>query len=154
VAQWEAWKQGRAAYNQFLIGMVARHRALRDLHRRSRRGCRRFPPPGPGRSDRYRCWTELIARRARAMTELIFDGTARHVDLAPFAPRRLRPLDRSVSAEPSKAGARPSAILTLYRSAPPAEARTAASYALYAIRKLPQWRPCTMIGAATSFTVS
>jgi glycine/D-amino acid oxidase-like deaminating enzyme len=28
-----------------------------------------------------------------AMTELILDGTARRVDLAPFAPRRLRPLD-------------------------------------------------------------
>jgi glycine/D-amino acid oxidase-like deaminating enzyme len=28
-----------------------------------------------------------------AMTELILDGTARHVDLAPFAPKRLQPLD-------------------------------------------------------------
>ena len=30
-----------------------------------------------------------------AMTELILDGTARHVDLAPFAPGRLHPLDPS-----------------------------------------------------------
>ncbi len=28
-----------------------------------------------------------------AMSELILDGTTRHVDLAPFAPGRLRPFD-------------------------------------------------------------
>jgi glycine/D-amino acid oxidase-like deaminating enzyme len=28
-----------------------------------------------------------------AMSELILDGAARHVDLAPFAPERLLPLD-------------------------------------------------------------
>jgi hypothetical protein len=28
-----------------------------------------------------------------AMSELILDGAARHIDLAPFAPGRLSPLD-------------------------------------------------------------
>jgi len=42
-----------------------------------------------------------------AMTELILDGTARHVDLAPFAPGRLRTLDRRACAT-SRGSANPS----------------------------------------------
>jgi len=38
-----------------------------------------------------------------AMSELIMDGAARHVDLAPFAPGRLPPLDPARLRGPSRA---------------------------------------------------
>jgi glycine/D-amino acid oxidase-like deaminating enzyme len=53
----------------------------------------------PGTNDAYvatghSVWGMLNApATGEAMTELILDGAARHVDLAPFAPGRLRPLD-------------------------------------------------------------
>ena len=55
--------------------------------------------PVPGAAGAYvatghSVWGMLNApATGEAMSELILDGTTRHVDLAPFAPGRLRPFD-------------------------------------------------------------
>ena len=57
------------------------------------------PPGVPGVDGAYvatghSVWGMLNApATGEAMAELILDGQARHVDLAPFAPGRLRTLD-------------------------------------------------------------
>src|SRR5207253_8475008 len=50
----------------------------------------------------HNVWGMLNApATGEAMAELILDGAARHVDLAPFAPERLPPLDRARLRDPS-----------------------------------------------------
>jgi len=81
----------RGAYQSEAGVLPARQRRRSYLHRRS-----------PGVDGAYvatghSVWGMLNApATGEAMSELILDGAARHVDLAPFALGRLPPLDPAV----------------------------------------------------------